>query len=62
MAPHLSTSRPSAVRHPLARFVVLVLAWFLLLIGGFNLAGLQHLILLGAAWAFGYQIRADAPR
>ena len=40
--------------------VVLVLAWFLILIGGFNLAGLQHLILLGAAAVFGYQLRGDA--
>jgi hypothetical protein len=40
--------------------VVLVLAWFVLLIGGFNVAGLQHLILLGALAVFGYQVWADA--
>jgi hypothetical protein len=41
--------------------LVLVLAWFLILIGGFNLAGVQHLILLGAVGVFGYQVWADAP-
>ena len=36
--------------------VVLVLAWFLLLIGGFSLGGLVHLILLAAMGVFGYQV------
>ena len=36
--------------------VVLVLAWFLLLIGGFSLGGLIHLILLAAIAVFGYQV------
>ena len=40
--------------------VVLVLAWFLILIGGFNFAGLQHLILLGGVAVFGYQLRGEA--
>jgi hypothetical protein len=39
--------------------VALVLAWFLLLIGGFNLVGLQHLLLVAGAAVFGYQLRAD---
>jgi hypothetical protein len=39
--------------------VVLVIAWFLLLIGGFNLLGLQHLLLLAAVVVFGYQLRGD---
>lgn len=36
--------------------VVLVLAWFLLLIGGFSLGGLVHLFLLAAIGVFGYQV------
>jgi hypothetical protein len=40
--------------------VVLVLAWFLLLIGGFNFAGLIHLILLAAIGVFAYQVMNDA--
>ena len=40
--------------------VVLVLAWFLLLIGGFSFAGLIHLILLGAIGLFGYQVFTDS--
>jgi hypothetical protein len=35
--------------------VVLVLAWFLLLIGGFGAGGLLHLLLLAALGVFGYQ-------
>ena len=40
--------------------VVLVLAWFLLLIGGFSLGGLIHLILLAGVGVFAYQLRADS--
>ena len=40
--------------------VVLVLAWFLLLIGGFSLGGLVHLLLLGAIAVFGYQVSTDS--
>lgn len=40
--------------------VVLVLAWFLLLIGGFGFAGLIHLILLAAIAVFAYQVRSDS--
>ncbi len=36
--------------------VVLVLAWFLLLIGGFSLGGLLHLFLLAGIAVFGYQV------
>ncbi len=36
--------------------VVLVLAWFLLLIGGFGLGGLLHLFLLAGIAVFGYQL------
>jgi hypothetical protein len=36
--------------------VVLVLAWFLLLIGGFSIGGLIHLMLLAAIGVFGYQV------
>ena len=36
--------------------VLLVLAWFLLLIGGFSLGGLVHLFLLAAIGVFGYQV------
>lgn len=39
--------------------VVLVLAWFLLLIGGFGLGGLVHLLLLAAVGIFGVQLRGD---
>jgi len=35
--------------------VVLVLAWFLGLIGGFGFGGLLHLLLLAAMAIFGYQ-------
>ena len=35
--------------------VLLVLAWFLALIGGFSLGGLLHLLLLAAMAIFGYQ-------
>jgi hypothetical protein len=41
--------------------VVLVLGWFLLLIGGFFAGGLIHLILLAAVGVFAYQLRADQP-
>ena len=40
--------------------VVLVLAWFLLLIGGFSAAGLVHLILLAAIAVFAYQLVKDS--
>jgi hypothetical protein len=40
--------------------VVLVLAWFLLLIGGFSLGGLIHLILLAGIAVFGYQQVGEA--
>ena len=40
--------------------MVLVLAWFLLLIGGFSFGGLVHLPLLAAVIVFGYQLRNDA--
>ncbi len=36
--------------------MVLVLAWFLGLIGGFGLGGFLHLLLLGAVALFGYQL------
>ena len=39
--------------------VVLVLAWFLLLIGGFSLGGLLHVLLLTGIGVFGYQLMAD---
>jgi hypothetical protein len=39
--------------------VVLVLAWFLLLIGGFSLGGLVHVVLLAGIGVFGYQLQAD---
>ena len=35
--------------------VVLVLAWFLLLIGGVSLGGLVHVILLAGIGVFAYQ-------
>ena len=39
--------------------VVLVLAWFLLLIGGFSLGGFLHVLLLAGIGVFGYQLMAD---
>jgi hypothetical protein len=39
--------------------VVLVLAWFLLLIGGFSAGGVLHVVLLAAIAIFGYQLMAD---
>jgi hypothetical protein len=36
--------------------IVLVLAWFLGLIGGLGLGGFLHLLLLGAVGLFGYQL------
>jgi hypothetical protein len=41
--------------------VVLVLAWFLLLIGGFSAGGLIHVILLTAIGVFGYQQLGEQP-
>jgi hypothetical protein len=40
--------------------VLLLLTWFLLLIGGFSLGGLLHLLLLAAVAIFGYQVRSDS--
>ena len=40
--------------------VVLVLAWFVLLIGGFSVGGLVHLLLLAAFSVFAYQLVTDA--
>lgn len=40
--------------------VLLVLAWFLALIGGNFFGGLVHLLLLAALLVFGYQLLADA--
>lgn len=39
--------------------VVLLLAWFLLLIGGFSDGGLLHVVLLAGIAVFGYQLLAD---
>lgn len=39
--------------------VVLVLAWFLLLIGGFSAGGVLHVVLLAGIAIFGYQLMAD---
>jgi hypothetical protein len=39
--------------------VVLMLAWFLLLIGGFGLGGLVHLFLLAGIAVLAYQLRED---
>jgi len=39
--------------------VVLMLAWFLLLIGGFSAGGLLHVVLLAGIAVFGYQLLAD---
>jgi hypothetical protein len=41
--------------------VLLLLAWFLLLIGGVSLGGLIHLILLAAIGVFGYQVMGGGP-
>lgn len=41
--------------------VALILAWFLLLIGGVSLGGLIHVVLLTAIAVFGYQQVADQP-
>jgi hypothetical protein len=40
--------------------VVLVLAWFLALIGSFSMGGLIHLLLLASAAIFGYQLWSDS--
>ena len=40
--------------------VLLAMAWFLLLIGGFSLGGLLHLLLLAAVAIFGYQAWSDS--
>jgi hypothetical protein len=40
--------------------VVLVLAWFVLLIGGLSFAGLIHLLLLAAIGVFAYQLVSDS--
>ena len=42
--------------------VVLVLVWFLLLIGGFSFGGLVHVFLLAAIGVFGYQVMASETR
>jgi len=42
--------------------VVLVLAWFLALIGGFSFGGLVHLLLLAAVAVFSYQLWSDSAR
>ncbi|MEO8638455.1 MAG: hypothetical protein ABI458_00915 [Chloroflexota bacterium] len=39
--------------------VALVLAWFLLLIGGFSAGGVLHVVLLAGIAIFGYQLMAD---
>jgi hypothetical protein len=39
--------------------VVLVLAWFLLLIGGFSAGGVVHVVLLAGIAIFGYQLMAE---
>jgi hypothetical protein len=36
--------------------VILVLAWFLVLIGGYSAGGAVHLLLLAALAVFGYQL------
>lgn len=36
--------------------LLLILAWFLLLIGGVSVGGLVHLVLLAALALFGYQV------
>jgi hypothetical protein len=40
--------------------VVLVLAWFVALIGGFGAGGLLHLVLVAAVVVFSYQLWSDA--
>ena len=40
--------------------LLLVLAWFLGLIGGFSLGGLIHLVLVAAIAVFGYQVVTDS--
>lgn len=40
--------------------VVLVVAWFLALIGGISYGGLVHLLLLAAAVVFGVQVVGDS--
>ena len=40
--------------------VVLVLAWFLALIGGFSFGGLLHLVLLAGVGIIGYQRWSDS--
>jgi hypothetical protein len=40
--------------------VVLLLIWFVALIGGYGLGGLIHLLLVGAVAIFGFQLRSDA--
>ena len=40
--------------------VALVLAWFLLLIGGFSAGGLVHLVLLAAVVVFAIQLVGDS--
>lgn len=40
--------------------VVLAMAWFLALIGGFSAGGLVHLLLLAAMIVFGFQVVGDA--
>jgi hypothetical protein len=42
--------------------VLLALAWFLALIGGFSFGGLLHLLLLAALAVFGYQLWSDSAR
>ncbi len=40
--------------------VVLVLIWFVALIGGYGVGGLIHLLLVAAVAIFGFQLRSDA--
>jgi hypothetical protein len=42
--------------------VVLVLVWFLLVIGGFSFGGLVHVFLLAAIGVFGYQVMGSGTR
>lgn len=42
--------------------VVLVVVWFLLLIGGFSFGGLVHVFLLAAIGVFGYQVMGSESR
>ena len=41
--------------------VLLVMAWFLLLIGGISIGGLIHLLLLAAVILVGYQLMSGSP-